>query len=194
MYTVYDTCGYLGQYSSSIFLSLIAREEDKWGHRVSLAFAQITICSLGNTLGHIAAPNKNLGSGSNKERQNTDPGVTDLSATADAWCLLLQDLFSPSLINLSSLSQISFGEKSYILSSKSGHWFSSVQSFSRVWLFVTPWTVAHQASLFFTNSQSLLRLMSTESVMPSNHLILLSPSPAFNHSQHQSLFQWVSSL
>ena len=50
--------------------------------------------------------------------------------------------------------------------------FSSVQSLSQVWLFATPWTVAHQASLFITNSQSLLRLMSIESVMPSNHLIL----------------------
>ena len=50
--------------------------------------------------------------------------------------------------------------------------FSSVQLLSRVWLFVTPWTAACQASLFITNSQSLLKLMSTEFVMPSNHLIL----------------------
>ena len=50
--------------------------------------------------------------------------------------------------------------------------FSSVQSLSRVQLFVTPWTVARQASLSITNSWSLLKLMSTESVMPSNHLIL----------------------
>ena len=53
--------------------------------------------------------------------------------------------------------------------------FSSVQSFSRVWLFATPWTAAHQASLSITNSRSLLRLMSIESVMPSNHLILCRP-------------------
>ena len=53
--------------------------------------------------------------------------------------------------------------------------FSSVQSRSHVWLFVTPWTVARQASLSITNSQSLLRLMSFESVMPSNHLILCIP-------------------
>ena len=59
--------------------------------------------------------------------------------------------------------------------------FSSVQSLSRVQLFATPWTVAHYASLSITNTQSLLKLMSIESVMPSNHLILLSPSPpAFN--------------
>ena len=53
--------------------------------------------------------------------------------------------------------------------------FSSVQSLSRVRLFVTPWTVARQASLSITNSQSLLKLMSIESVMPSNHLILCRP-------------------
>ena len=47
-----------------------------------------------------------------------------------------------------------------------------VQSFSGVWLFVTPWTAAHQASLSITNSQSLLKLMCINLVMPSNHLIL----------------------
>ena len=49
------------------------------------------------------------------------------------------------------------------------------QSFSRVRLFVTPWTAARQASLSITNSWSLLKLMSVESVMPSNHLILCHP-------------------
>ena len=53
--------------------------------------------------------------------------------------------------------------------------FSSVQLLSRVRLFMTPWTAAHQASLSITNSQSPLRLMSIESVMPSNHLILCHP-------------------
>ena len=48
----------------------------------------------------------------------------------------------------------------------------SVQSLSHVWLFVTPWTAACQASLSITNSWSLLKLMAIESVMPSNHLIL----------------------
>ena len=51
----------------------------------------------------------------------------------------------------------------------------SVQSLSRVWLFATPWTAGHQASLSITNSQSLLKLMSIQSVMPSNHLILCCP-------------------
>ena len=53
--------------------------------------------------------------------------------------------------------------------------FSSVQSLSRVQLFVTPWTAAHLASLFITNSQSLPKLMSVELVMPSNHFILFHP-------------------
>ena len=53
--------------------------------------------------------------------------------------------------------------------------FSSVQSLSHVRLFATPWTATHQVSLFITNSQSSLKLMSIESVMPSNHLILCCP-------------------
>ena len=53
--------------------------------------------------------------------------------------------------------------------------FSSVQLFSRVRLFATSWTTAVQASLSITNSRSLLKLISIESVMPSNHLILCQP-------------------
>ena len=86
--------------------------------------------------------------------------------------------------------------------------FNSVQSLSSVWLFVTPWTAASQVSLSFTISQSLLKLMSIELVMPSNHLILYHPLfflpsifPSIrvlsNESalhikqlQHQS-FQWI---
>ena len=52
---------------------------------------------------------------------------------------------------------------------------SSVQSLSRVRLFATPWTTARQATLFITNSWSLLKFMPIESVMPSNHLILCQP-------------------
>ena len=53
--------------------------------------------------------------------------------------------------------------------------FSSVQSLSHVQWFATPWTAARQASLSITNCQSLLKLMSIESAMPSNHLILCHP-------------------
>ena len=69
----------------------------------------------------------------------------------------------------------------------------------------TPWTAAPQASLSITNSQSLLKLRSIESVMPSNHFILCRPLPTFNLSRHQGLssesvlelqlqhqsFQWI---
>ena len=53
--------------------------------------------------------------------------------------------------------------------------FNSIQSTGHVWLFVTPWTAACQASLSITNSWSLLKFMSDESVMPSNHIILCPP-------------------
>ena len=66
-----------------------------------------------------------------------------------------------------------------------------VQLLSRVWLFATPWTAAHQASLSITISQSLFRLMSIESVMPSNNFVLcpllLLPSATF---QYPTLF-WI---
>ena len=72
---------------------------------------------------------------------------------------------------------------------------SSVQSLSRVRLFVTPWTAAHQASLSITNSQSSLKLMSIESVTPSSHLILCRPLlllPPIPPSI-RVFFQWVNS-
>ena len=65
----------------------------------------------------------------------------------------------------------------YQLSYQGSPWgrFSSVQSLSHVRLFATPWTAARQASLSITTSQSLLKLMSIDLVMPSNHLILWHP-------------------
>ena len=71
--------------------------------------------------------------------------------------------------------------------------FNSVQLLSHVQLFTTPWTVAHQASLSITNPQSLLKLMSTESVIPFNHLILchlllLLRFPASGSFQMSQLF------
>ena len=68
-----------------------------------------------------------------------------------------------------------------------------VQSLSYVQLSVTPWTAACQASLSLTFSWSLLKLMSIESVMPSNHLILCCSPPSLNLSQHQGPFKWVGS-
>ena len=72
-----------------------------------------------------------------------------------------------------------------------GMWIYTVvvQSLHHVWLFAAPWTATHQASLSFPVSWSLLRLMSIESVMPSNHLIPLPPFPStVSLSQHQGLF------
>ena len=70
--------------------------------------------------------------------------------------------------------------------------FISVQSLSRVWLFATPWIAARQASLSITNSQSSLKLMSIESVMPSCHLILCRPLllPASESFPMSQLFTW----
>ena len=71
---------------------------------------------------------------------------------------------------------------------------SSVQSLSHVWFFVTPWTAARHAPLSITNSRSLLKLMSIESVMPSNHLILCHPLllssvfPSIRVSSNESVF------
>ena len=71
---------------------------------------------------------------------------------------------------------------------------SSVQLLSHVRLFAIPWTAARQGSLSITNSRSILKLMPIESVMPPNHLILCHWWPlALSLSQHQGLFQWVSS-
>ena len=75
-----------------------------------------------------------------------------------------------------------------------GESISSVQSLSCVWLFMTPWIAARQASLSITNSRSSLRLTSIESVMPSSHLILCHPFfllPPIPPSI--SVFQWVNS-
>ena len=58
---------------------------------------------------------------------------------------------------------------------REGRGWLAVQLLSYVQLFTTPWTAAHQASLSFTISQSLLELMTTESMMPSNHLTLCHP-------------------
>ena len=93
------------------------------------------------------------------------------------------------LINYCKNQEISHGKYVFLQFShfKISKWFSSVQLLSRVRLFQTPWTAAHQTSLSIINSQSLLKLMSIESVMPSNQSHpLLSPSPpAFSLSQHQ---------
>ena len=70
----------------------------------------------------------------------------------------------------------------------------SVQSLSHIWLFATPWTAAHKASLSITNSQSLLRLMSIESVMPSNYIVpFFSCFQSFSESGSFQMSQFFAS-
>ena len=89
---------------------------------------------------------------------------------------LLQGIFPTQGLNRSILQrQVISLSSSHVGSPNSLHLFSSVQPLSRVQLFATPWTAARQASLSITNSQSLLKLMSIESVMPSNHLFFCHP-------------------
>ena len=104
--------------------------------------------------------------------------VTSVSSFTHPTCYLFKYLplswrpflnFSP-LLSVKDLSSY-FAEKIKVLNGELTQ-FRSVQSLSHVWLFATPWTTAHQASLSITNSQSLLKHMSIESVMPSNYLIL----------------------
>ena len=90
--------------------------------------------------------------------------------------------------------ELGWGKEGCSQNSLSSAQFSSVTQSCLI--LCNPWTAARYASLSITNSRSLLKLMSIEPVMPSNHLILCHPSPsppAFNLSQHQGLFQWVSS-
>ena len=98
----------------------------------------------------------------------------------------LSVLQSVETVNI-EMHRITFKHKTYF-------YWKSIQLLNCVRLFTTLWTAAFKASLSFTNSRNLLKLMSIESVMPSNHLILSSPSPTtFNLAQHQGLFKWDSS-
>ena len=100
-----------------------------------------------------------------------DPVVIPTLISAHPHCLILF-LFPPSQVVCNILG-LSFVRSSAL--EVSSVQFSSVQSLSRARLFATLWTAAHQASLSITNSRSLLKLMSIESVVPSNHLILSCP-------------------
>ena len=91
--------------------------------------------------------------------------VKNYHVCTETHALLSYEIHSQKLVNCSPL----------LLALTSDWLLSSVQSLSRVRLFVTPWTAAHQASLSFFNSQSLVKLMSIESVIPSNYLILCHP-------------------
>ena len=113
-------------------------------------------------------------------------------------CFCLTDPWCPSnkpmLFLIPLLCLLCLSSPASIVSRWTNSSFSSVQSLSRVQLFVTLWTTAHQASLSITNfpesTQTHVHWVS-DAIQPS--CPLSSPSPALNLSQHQGLFQWVSS-
>ena len=95
-----------------------------------------------------------------------------IQGTSLCACPLEESIFFSALWYCTALMQLN-GLK--LIPCFQGYQFCSVQSLSRVPLFATPWTAAQQASLSITDSQSLLKLMSIELVVPSNHLILCHP-------------------
>ena len=109
--------------------------------------------------------------------------ITQIGSFMKIFCILDEWFFHCNLIVFMLFPKLAFkGEivvpRSFVLLVlflKYSVQFSSVQWLSRVQLFATPWTAAHQASLSITNSWSLFKLMSIGSVMPSNHLILCHP-------------------
>ena len=86
-----------------------------------------------------------------------------------------RDLHFTPLVSTEHQAELPVLSSSFPLAPCFNHQFSSFHLLSHVQVLVTPWTAARQASLSITNSQSLLKLMSIESVMPSNHLILCRP-------------------
>ena len=101
--------------------------------------------------------------------------IAGIFAKGTAWELGFEPLVSDRLLISSRKWTWSLENTCYLTFWPIVFHFSSVQLLSRVWLFATPWTAARQASLSITNSWGLLKLMSIESVMPSNHLILCRP-------------------
>ena len=100
----------------------------------------------------------------------------ELQSDTISWAVVDFPILHPLLLQLVETPHLSFEDPSFPHQVHMDTTPSqSVQSLSRVRLFTTPWTAAHQACLSITNSRSLLKLMSTESVMPSNRLILCRP-------------------
>ena len=102
----------------------------------------------------------------------------------------ISKLNSKCFVNIKKDIKIHLGAECYLPSFQ----FSTFLSLSRVQLFVTPWTAAHQASLSIINSRSLLKHahLVSDAIQPS-HLLLSHSPPAIYLSQHQGIFKWVSS-
>ena len=165
------------KYKTYKFILILSIQIQHWGFCTNSYFFHLHLLSsmprvsfLKDTTQYRISHNLSLVSSCiahTKQSQNTN---------SPTWCRKLS--FSVHYCQIKSQRQ-SFGEvekDSFIaLPGKGGHSrLSSVPSLSHVWLFVTPWTAAYQASLSITNSQSLLKLMFIESVMPLNHLDHLS--------------------
>ena len=114
---------------------------------------------------------RSLNRSSQDERKYTKLHNQDQAEVHTPICLISKFVFLPTFCSSSS-DIYNYQER---LARKDSLQFNSVRLLSCVWLFVTPWTAAHQASLSITNSKSLLKLRSIESVMPSNHLTLCCP-------------------
>ena len=122
---------------------------------------------------------------------HTGPGEVEGPSVLQKSCLFLtwsplSFFFNPKIPQL----ELGWGKEGCSQNRLNSAQFSSVTQSCLI--LCNPWTAARYASLSITNSRSLLKLMSIESVMPSNHLILCRPSrspPAFNLSEHQGLFQ-----
>ena len=115
-------------------------------------------------------------------RDDSRPGILSGREVSNDWLIFILELFLNCTV--ASVNHELCGLR---------YCCSGAKSCLTLW---TPWTVARQAPLSFTISQSLRKFMSVESVMPSNHLILCCPlfPFAFSLSQNQGLLQWVGSL
>ena len=129
-------------------------------------------------------------SASSSQGRIVQPDLQEMCWEREAVC----SFFEAKIIATDQLDSI-LGVGFFLLFFAINNQFSSVQSLSRVRLFVTPWTAAPQASLSITNSRSLLVLNVhwVGDATPISHPLLSPSPPTFNLSQHQGLFQWVSS-
>ena len=135
-------------------------------------------CSLPGSSVHGISPDKNTGMGAISSSRGFSwlRNQTHISCTAGRFFTNWAIREANSVIHIYIYVSISIVVYCWMLNTNPcATQFSSVQLLCRVWLFVTPRAAAHQASRSITNSQSLLKLMSIKSVMPSNNLILCHP-------------------